>query len=197
MKYFKYLSKISMLDVWSLFTQMANEDVQSKLMSGKLEFGHTYQIVSVAMKGGLDRENFNLIGYELGCEKIDKTKQLKDKTMHIIDHDNLDDPLPQGTVAESTLSSKTTEMFDKEEEIAFDEDILMLFSMRSKYQRDNGVDIVRVLLNSLYGVPESISLLKELMKKDDFLFSLVVGLCENKGILKSRIESELEMEDKM
>lgn len=188
MKYYKYQNTKSMSKVWELFKELGTMSTEQleKLYEGS-NYSHTLDIVNAALNGSISLTDesvsgFNLAAYEYRCKETDKISNFnrcKD-IVNIIDVDNSDDDLKVGYGEVSSRAIKSFE--DSYDEVInseeFEENIRMLYGIRSKYIIEHGIDLVSVLRSSLQGIPEAINEVKNLMS-DNCVKDLILSLCEN------------------
>lgn len=188
MNYFKYQSQQSMSKIWSLFVDLGkmSPEMKDKIYGGS-DYSHTLEIVRSALNGNISLtdeavRSFNLGAYEFKCRENEKLGRLKDaKTvLNIVEFDNSEEDVRVGY---GDISDRKLSMLDESFDKILDNDefeycIRQLLGIRSRYIVEHGVDLVSVLLNSLKGIPESVSTLKELVK-DKVVKDLVTGLCNN------------------
>ena len=183
MKYFKHQYSESLGEIWSLFSDLASlskeEEVVSKGSRG--EFGHTVEIINSAMNKKLDNregfnlETFDLRAYEAECRKNDDTN----------------------TVGYGEISMNDTRLKSMEDAYAVLEDndefetyLAKLYTLRKEYIVGKGIDPVEMLINSLKGIPEAVSLMTELISVDLPLKQIIEGLCSNSS--NNNLQARLE-----
>lgn len=206
MKYFKHQYSESLGEIWSLFSDLASlskeEEVVSKGSRG--EFGHTVEIINSAMNKKLDNregfnlETFDLRAYEAECRKKDEIKlnDLRKKYLTIVDTVNGNDDT--NTVGYGEISMNDTRLKSMEDAYAVLEDndefetyLAKLYTLRKEYIVGKGIDPVEMLINSLKGIPEAVSLMTELISVDLPLKQIIEGLCSNSSSnnnLQARLE---------
>lgn len=205
MKYFKYQYSESLGEIWSLFSDLASlskeEEVVSKGSRG--EFGHTVEIINSAMNKKLDNregfnlETFDLRAYEAECRKKDEIKlnDLRKKYLTIVDTVNGNDDT--NTVGYGEISMNDTRLKSMEDAYAVLEDndefetyLAKLYTLRKEYIVGKGIDPVEMLINSLKGIPEAVSLMTELISVDLPLKQIIEGLCSNSS--NNNLQARLE-----
>lgn len=204
MKYFKHQYSESLGEIWSLFSDLASlskeEEVISKGSRG--EFGHTVEIINSAMNKKLDNregfnlETFDLRAYEAECRKKDEIKlnDLRKKYLTIVDTVNGNDDA--NSVGYGEISMNDTRLKSMEDAYAVLEDndefetyLAKLYTLRKEYIVGKGIDPVEMLINSLKGIPEAVSLMAELISEDLPLKQIIEGLCSNSNNnLQARLE---------
>lgn len=204
MKYFKHQYSESLGEIWSLFSDLASlskeEEVVSKGSRG--EFGHTVEIINSAMNKKLDNregfnlETFDLRAYEAECRKKDEIKlnDLRKKYLTIVDTVNGNDT---NTVGYGEISMNDTRLKSMEDAYAVLEDndefetyLAKLYTLRKEYIVGKGIDPVEMLINSLKGIPEAVSLMTELISVDLPLKQIIEGLCSNSS--NNNLQARLE-----
>ena len=205
MKYFKHQYSESLGEIWSLFSDLASlskeEEVVSKGSRG--EFGHTVEIINSAMNKKLDNregfnlETFDLRAYEAECRKKDEIKlnDLRKKYLTIVDTVNGNDDT--NTVGYGEISMNDTRLKSMEDAYAVLEDndefetyLAKLYTLRKEYIVGKGIDPVEMLINSLKGIPEAVSLMTELISVDLPLKQIIAGLCSNSS--NNNLQARLE-----
>lgn len=205
MKYFKHQYSESLGEIWSLFSDLASlskeEEVVSKGSRG--EFGHTVEIINSAMNKKLDNregfnlETFDLRAYEAECRKKDEIKlnDLRKKYLTIVDTINGNDDT--NTVGYGEISMNDTRLKSMEDAYAVLEDndefetyLAKLYTLRKEYIVGKGIDPVEMLINSLKGIPEAVSLMTELISVDLPLKQIIEGLCSNSS--NNNLQARLE-----
>lgn len=205
MKYFKHQYSESLGEIWSLFSDLASlskeEEVVSKGSRG--EFGHTVEIINSAMNKKLDNregfnlETFDLRAYEAECRKKDEIKlnDLRKKYLTIVDTVNGNDDT--NTVGYGEISMNDTRLKSMEDAYAVLEDndefetyLAKLYTLRKEYIVGKGIDPVEMLINSLKGIPEAVSLMSELISVDLPLKQIIEGLCSNSS--NNNLQARLE-----
>lgn len=205
MKYFKHQYSESLGEIWSLFSDLASlskeEEVISKGSRG--EFGHTVEIINSAMNKKLDNregfnlETFDLRAYEAECRKKDEIKlnDLRKKYLTIVDTVNGNDDT--NTVGYGEISMNDTRLKSMEDAYAVLEDndefetyLAKLYTLRKEYIVGKGIDPVEMLVNSLKGIPEAVSLMTELISVDLPLKQIIEGLCSNSS--NNNLQARLE-----
>ena len=205
MKYFKHQYSESLGEIWSLFSDLASlskeEEVVSKGNRG--EFGHTVEIINSAMNKKLDNregfnlETFDLRAYEAECRKKDEIKlnDLRKKYLTIVDTVNGNDDT--NTVGYGEISMNDTRLKSMEDAYAVLEDndefetyLAKLYTLRKEYIVGKGIDPVEMLINSLKGIPEAVSLMTELISVDLPLKQIIEGLCSNSS--NNNLQARLE-----
>lgn len=205
MKYFKHQYSESLGEIWSLFSDLASlskeEEVVSKGSRG--EFGHTVEIINSAMNKKLDNregfnlETFDLRAYEAECRKKDEIKlnDLRKKYLTIVDTVNGNDDT--NTVGYGEISMNDTRLKSMEDAYAVLEDndefetyLAKLYTLRKEYIVGKGIDPVEMLINSLKGIPEAVSLMTELISVDFPLKQIIEGLCSNSS--NNNLQARLE-----
>lgn len=205
MKYFKHQYSESLGEIWSLFSDLASlskeEEVISKGSRG--EFGHTVEIINSAMNKKLDNregfnlETFDLRAYEAECRKKDEIKlnDLRKKYLTIVDTVNGNDDT--NTVGYGEISMNDTRLKSMEDAYAVLEDndefetyLAKLYTLRKEYIVGKGIDPVEMLINSLKGIPEAVSLMTELISVDLPLKQIIEGLCSNSS--NNNLQARLE-----
>lgn len=205
MKYFKHQYSESLGEIWSLFSDLASlskeEEVVSKGSRG--EFGHTVEIINSAMNKKLDNregfnlETFDLRAYEAECRKKDEIKlnDLRKKYLTIVDTVNGNDDT--NTVGYGEISMNDTRLKSMEDAYAVLEDndefetyLAKLYTLRKEYIVGKGIDPVEMLINSLKGIPEAVSLMTELISVDLPLKQIIEGLCSNSS--NNNLQARLE-----
>lgn len=205
MKYFKHQYSESLGEIWSLFSDLASlskeEEVVSKSSRG--EFGHTVEIINSAMNKKLDNregfnlETFDLRAYEAECRKKDEIKlnDLRKKYLTIVDTVNGNDDT--NTVGYGEISMNDTRLKSMEDAYAVLEDndefetyLAKLYTLRKEYIVGKGIDPVEMLINSLKGIPEAVSLMTELISVDLPLKQIIEGLCSNSS--NNNLQARLE-----
>ena len=204
MKYFKHQYSESLGEIWSLFSDLASlskeEEVVSKGSRG--EFGHTVEIINSAMNKKLDNregfnlETFDLRAYEAECRKKDEIKlnDLRKKYLTIVDTVNGNDDT--NTVGYGEISMNDTRLKSMEDAYAVLEDndefetyLAKLYTLRKELV-GKGIDPVEMLINSLKGIPEAVSLMTELISVDLPLKQIIEGLCSNSS--NNNLQARLE-----
>lgn len=205
MKYFKHQYSESLGEIWSLFSDLASlskeEEVVSKGSRG--EFGHTVEIINSAMNKKLDNregfnlETFDLRAYEAECRKKDEIKlnDLRKKYLTIVDTVNGNDDT--NTVGYGEISMNDTRLKSMEDAYAvlegndeFETYLAKLYTLRKEYIVGKGIDPVEMLINSLKGIPEAVSLMTELISVDLPLKQIIEGLCSNSS--NNNLQARLE-----
>lgn len=205
MKYFKHQYSESLGEIWSLFSDLASlskeEEVVSKGSRG--EFGHTVEIINSAMNKKLDNregfnlETFDLRAYEAECRKKDEIKlnDLRKKYLTIVDTVNGNDDT--NTAGYGEISMNDTRLKSMEDAYAVLEDndefetyLAKLYTLRKEYIVGKGIDPVEMLINSLKGIPEAVSLMTELISVDLPLKQIIEGLCSNSS--NNNLQARLE-----
>ena len=205
MKYFKHQYSESLGEIWSLFSDLASlskeEEVVGKGSRG--EFGHTVEIINSAMNKKLDNregfnlETFDLRAYEAECRKKDEIKlnDLRKKYLTIVDTVNGNDDT--NTVGYGEISMNDTRLKSMEDAYAVLEDndefetyLAKLYTLRKEYIVGKGIDPVEMLINSLKGIPEAVSLMTELISVDLPLKQIIEGLCSNSS--NNNLQARLE-----
>ena len=205
MKYFKHQYSESLGEIWSLFSDLASlskeEEVVSKGSRG--EFGHTVEIINSAINKKLDNregfilETFDLRAYEAECRKKDEIKlnDLRKKYLTIVDTVNGNDDT--NTVGYGEISMNDTRLKSMEDAYAVLEDndefetyLAKLYTLRKEYIVGKGIDPVEMLINSLKGIPEAVSLMTELISVDLPLKQIIEGLCSNSS--NNNLQARLE-----
>lgn len=205
MKYFKHQYSESLGEIWSLFSDLASlskeEEVVSKGSRG--EFGHTVEIINSAMnkklgnREGFNLETFDLRAYEAECRKKDEIKlnDLRKKYLTIVDTVNGNDDT--NTVGYGEISMNDTRLKSMEDAYAVLEDndefetyLAKLYTLRKEYIVGKGIDPVEMLINSLKGIPEAVSLMTELISVDLPLKQIIEGLCSNSS--NNNLQARLE-----
>jgi len=205
MKYFKHQYSESFGEIWGLFSDLASLSKEEVLeRNGRSEFSHTVEIINSAMnkkldnREGFDLETFNLRAYEAECRKKDdiKLNDSRKKFLTIVDtvNGNDDNVVGYGEISMNDSRLKSIEdafaLFDENDE--FERCLSELYNIRKDYIITKGVDPVEMLINSLKGIPEAVSLMTELVVKDLGLKQIVEGLCINgKNTLQLRLEGAL------
>ncbi len=205
MKYFKHQYSESLGEIWGLFSDLASlskEEILNK--SGRSEFSHTVEIINSAMnkkldnREGFDLDTFDLRAYEAECRKKDdiKLNDSRKKFLTIVDTVNGSDTdvVGYGEISMNDNRLKSIEdafaLFDENDE--FERCLSELYNIRKNYIVTKGVDPVEMLINSLKGIPEAVSLMAELVLEDLSLKQIVEGLCSNsKNTLQLRLEGAL------
>ena len=177
------------------------EEVVSKGSRG--EFGHTVEIINSAMNKKLDNregfnlETFDLRAYEAECRKKDEIKlnDLRKKYLTIVDTVNGNDDT--NTVGYGEISMNDTRLKSMEDAYAVLEDndefetyLAKLYTLRKEYIVGKGIDPVEMLINSLKGIPEAVSLMTELISVDLPLKQIIEGLCSNSS--NNNLQARLE-----
>ena len=184
MKYFKHQYSESLGEIWSLFSDLASlskeEEVVSKGSRG--EFGHTVEIINSAM-------NHNKT--PASALNID----LRKKYLTIVDTVNGNDDT--NTVGYGEISMNDTRLKSMEDAYAVLEDndefetyLAKLYTLRKEYIVGKGIDPVEMLINSLKGIPEAVSLMTELISVDLPLKQIIEGLCSNSS--NNNLQARLE-----
>lgn len=204
MDYFKYQQSGITGRVWSLFAGLKDVSEEEKLQkaSHNVSYAHSLEIVSAALRGSLltddeSLETFDLKAYECKCAENDKIGKIQkaDKELFIVDTTNSDSDAKVGfgdvTEREKRLQC-IDKAFDELESIeSLDADIRLLCNIRQEYLVEHGVDLIRVLVNSLKGIPDAVEELKGILasEKSSELSSLIISLCENgSGSLMNQLE---------
>ncbi|MGV3076448.1 hypothetical protein ACEE21_15325 [Clostridium baratii] len=205
MKYFKHQYSESFGEIWELFSDLANlskEEVISQ--NSRREFGHTMEIINSAMNKKLDNrecfnlDSFDLRAYEAECRKKDEIKLnvSRKKYLTIVDtvNGNDDNVVGYGEISMNDTRLKSIEdafaLFDENDE--FERCLSELYNIRKDYIITKGVDPVEMLLNSLKGIPEAVTLMAELVLEDLPLRQIIEGLCSNsKNTLQLRLEGSV------
>lgn len=203
MKYFKHQYTESLGEIWGLFSDLANiskDEIISQ--NSRSEFEHTVEIVNSAMNKKLDNrecfslDTFGLRAYEAECRKKDdiKLNDSRRRYLTIVDTVNGNDAnvVGYGEITSNDSRLKSIEdafaLFDENDE--FECCLSELYNIRKDYIITKGVDLVEMLLNSLKGIPEAVSLMAELILDDLPLKQIVEGLCSNsKNSLQLRLET--------
>ena len=205
MKYFKHQYSESLGEIWSLFSDLASLSKEEEVVikGSRGEFGHTVEIINSAMNKKLDsREGFNLEtfdlrAYEAECRKKDEIKlnDLRKKYLTIVDTVNGNDDT--NTVGYGEISMNDTRLKSMEDAYAVLEDndefetyLAKLYTLRKEYIVGKGIDPVEMLINSLKGIPEAVSLMTELISVDLPLKQIIEGLCSNSS--NNNLQARLE-----
>lgn len=199
MKYFAYQNAPSGA-VWSLFHELGSVSAeQRERVFSNSDYAHTLEIVSAAMNGKIPTDpesisNFNLWGYEYACTKTDQDGRRKEtkKTLNIVEFStSSDDSLEvgYGDISARELGSEEALFDEIVDSVDFEENLRMLFNIRSRYISEQGVDVVSVLYGALKGIPDALSEIKKLLN-DSVLRDLYTHLCEESkdGALLRRLE---------
>lgn len=202
MNYFKHQYSESFGEIWELFSDLASlskEEVLNK--NNRSEFGHTVEIINSAMNKKLDNregfnlETFDLRAYEAECRKKDdiKLNDSRKKFLTIVDTVNGNDEnlVGYGEISMNDNRLKSIEdafaLFDEDDE--FERCLSELYNIRKDYIITRGVDPVEMLINSLKGIPEAVSLMTDMVVEDLSLKNIVEGLCSNsRNSLQLRLE---------
>lgn len=202
MEYFKYQHEGVTGRIWGLFAGLKDISVEEKLQKStyNVSYAHSLEILSAAFRGSLATDDeslreFDLRAYECKCAENDKIGKIQkaEKELFIVDTNNSDNEDKVG-FGDITEREKRLQCVDK----AFDElesmeslnkDIKLLCNIRQDYIVEHGVDLIHVLVNSLKGIPDAISELREIMASESTLQPLIVSLCENgSGSLMEELE---------
>lgn len=201
MKYFSYQEE-GLGEVWELFSDLASLSKNEEVSNNNCEYEHVFDIVKTAISRKKENnpfgsEFFNLKAYEIKCrsnEKIKQDKSYKDE-LFIVDKTGEDQLAGYGEITVNDLRLKSIEddfeLFENNEE--FESCLCLLYNIRKKYIVTKGVDLVDMLINSLKGIPEAISLMGDLVLKDSLLKEIIEGLCLNSrdNHLLLRLESSI------
>lgn len=200
MRYFDYQYSGTLGRIWSLFSGLGEISEEQRLGKSKYtcEYSHTLEIVNAALSGSLSTssesvKNFNLQAYEYTCKENDNISKIKsaDKLLFIVDDSGEDNErVGFGDIQEKKLTQENgffDEVFDS---VDFENNFSMLVSLRGKYIKEKGIDLVSVLKSSLNGIPDAIKEMQVLLSGSKQLKDLVVSLCENgqEGKLKCRLD---------
>lgn len=186
MNYFTYQYEGSLGRVWSLFNKMGSslEEGSSKPKN----YEHTYDIVKAAMRGSIrlddyNLENFNLDAYERGCLNYDELNKYHDaeKVKFLVDEG--DEEAVEGHIKFDQYPMRKIERLDEgiddvDDACTFEDSFKELMRMRKFYIVKSGVDIVRLLLNTLKGVPEVRAKLLAIVNSNEKVKELIGVLCE-------------------
>lgn len=204
MRYFQYQCNDQMGSVWSMFKELSDisdydRDPQER---GRCLYGHTLETINGLMhkaeKGvSLNRDDFCLRAYELKCQRNDDTSQLDaaKKTLAIIDEaeDEEDQRIGYGQISARNLKSYE-ELFEAVEDMdEFNRYLQTLYNVNKVYITEEGVDLVVMLKSALRGIPMAVDSLKQIIKKDSKVNTIVCKLCENSsdGYLLRQLESSV------
>lgn len=183
MNYFDYQVNQKMNNVWDLFEELGNLSEEEILDDNALRYLHTTEIIQSAMGRNINKNEWNLAGYEKICSDNDMKQQFSEveKCVAIWDRpeDSKGDAPAYGTVDANTLKSRVSEVEIEalEDDDAFQRSTKDLETIRSVIIINNGIDIVPLLLGVLAGYKESIEDLKSLVKENKGLSDLVKNLC--------------------
>ena len=72
----------------------------------------------------------------------------------------------------------------------FETYLAKLYTLRKEYIVGKGIDPVEMLINSLKGIPEAVSLMTELISVDLPLKQIIEGLCSNSS--NNNLQARLE-----
>ena len=185
MNYFKYQYSGSFGHIWGLFSELSNLSKTEVMNSNKkYDFSHTTEIISSAMSGSLCFEDFNLRAYEYTCKTTDDIKQSdkRKQELVIVDTVNGDDetPVGYGEISSNDIRlrviDEAIDLLEADDE--FERCLAELYNIRKDYIVEKGVDVVEMLSNSLKGIPEAVSFIRDIVSQDSNLKQLVESLCE-------------------
>lgn len=177
MNYFKYKSKTNerLGKTWELFRSMYSESSEVN----NSHYNYTLDIVKSALSGNIDLskdgvDDFNLMGYSLGCEYNNKLARRANiaKELFIVDStsDEYEDlKVGFGDVSDTVLKYVDTLFDDILNDTSFEQSLNYLIGSRSKYIISDGIDILKILKNAINGVNSSVATLRKLVKKDSNL----------------------------
>lgn len=180
--------------IWEMFSDLINAG-ERQLVSEYDEYTHTLDIIKAAMSGNVSNESFNLDAYETQCALNDKKDFYNklDKVLYIVDTstgtESEDLRVGYGEISANKLKSKEDPYEGIEDMEAFETNISILIGIRSTYLATKGIDIVELLRNSLKGIPEAVSTLRNLVQKDTSNISeLLSSLLESGDALSMKLE---------
>lgn len=199
MRHFKYQNSKQMSKVWMLFKDLKGCSLEQLEAVYSGNNSHTLEIIKAALNGSFllsdeSVRDFNLQGYEYSCTENDRIglkKKAKDE-LHIVDFSNGEEDCKVGYGDISSrklayLEDSFNEVINSE---AFEQSMMELLNIRSKYIIEEGIDIIQILLSALKGIPEAKDTLTEYVKNDSFIETIVKTLCDNgHGSLIGRLEA--------
>lgn len=203
MKYFAYKPSKTIGKVFRLFDKLGDLSEGEILKQESLRYTHTCDIIASALNGNIDLSDdkirdFNLAGYEYKCTKTSKLAEKNNtkKELFIVPDVTVDEEATKtsfGDVSERRLHSvnKAEELFDKVlDEESFYQNLDALYSIRTPYIVEKGVDIVNLLYSAITGVKDADKLLSEYTKKDSNLNEIINGVClsEKHDLLVGRLK---------
>ncbi len=188
MNYFKYQPQGQMGEIWSLFADLRDAQVEcleKKDSINRCEYSHTYQILSSAMNGTIfDLERFNLREYEYACQERDKiiAYNKSKKELSIVDDELSEDG--DAKKSPNTINVSKLKRFEEAFQLVienedFENCLRELLNIREDYVEEKGFDPILMLKNALMGIPDAVKGLREV--KDKRFQELVSSLCELGG----------------
>ena len=193
MRFFKYNSNENIGRIWSLFSHMAEAQINQTDFGMACDYSHTLEIVNAAMSGSISLdyesiESFNLEGYEYACSKNDKIRRLqkRNKELFIVDSFDSDDEegrLSYGDVSSNEVAIKTYKNVKNEldsivNDIAFNTSLKELLQIRNKTYVEYGIDIVVALVSAIQGMKGAVDNIRMLVEKNETLGEIITSLCE-------------------
>ena len=199
MEYFAYQPKVSG-SIWNIFKDLGTQSpAEIERAYDATEYSHTLEIVNAAMSGSINlNEHFNLFAYERACQDTDDIERRKIKghrEFNIVDFETTKDSdlqIGYGDISSRGLRSKEDLIDDVIRQQSLNNNLDLLFNIRSQYIVEHGVDIASVLRNAMLGIADAMTSLKELVK-DSCIKDLFAQLCEDSqdGELLKQLEARL------
>lgn len=189
MRYFDYQPKMQLGKIWELFSEM-NSRSEAEILgqtSSRVQYSHTIEIINAALSGSLSISDesikyFSLSAYEYACAKnedIDRKASYATTLFLVSESEDEDKKAGYGEYSDAKLKIKERPYDDFENRETFLENIKRLVHINKVYLRSKGIDVIRLLKNSLKNDKQSTKRLKLLLDEDMELKELVVDLCED------------------
>lgn len=189
MRYFDYQPKMQFGKIWELFSEM-NSRSEAEILgqtNSRVQYSHTIEIINAALSGSLSVSDesikyFSLPAYEYACDKnegIDRKASYATTLFLVSDGEDEDRKAGYGEYSDAKLKIKERPYDDFENRETFSENIKRLININKVYLRSKGIDVIRLLKNSLKNDKQSTKRLKLILDEDMELQELVVDLCED------------------
>lgn len=189
MRYFDYQPKVQLGKIWELFSEM-NSRSEAEILgqtNSRVQYSHTIEIINAALSGSLSVSDesikyFSLSAYEYACAKnedIDRKASYATTLFLVSEGEDEDKKAGYGEYSDAKLKIKERPYDDFENRETFSENIKRLVNINKVYLRSKGIDVIRLLKNSLKNDKQSTKRLKLLLDEDMELQELVVDLCED------------------
>lgn len=201
MNYFNYQKKGQMGVVWNLFADLSNVPGVDREPDNflKCNYGHSLEIINCAtnpnyMGSLINEESFDLRSYELKCQENDAIgihKQVE-HLLHIVDKGGDVEEVGFGEIDERRLPVRESEFDEVDSKESLNGNLEELKSIRQKYIKNTGKDVLVMLKGSLEGIPSAMDEVRILSDEDLKFKELILDLCENDvdNLLLERLDAE-------
>lgn len=199
MKFFQKKSTVDTGRVWNLFADLAEMSPKQFLEPSNRQIAsHTLEIISSALRGGVDleQERFNLWGYEAVCNDRDRKNPKKEnKEIPLHTSDSMPEGKDMGLVISLNQVKAIEDAFDSMiNDTAVQQIVESLFTLRKKHAH-LGYDLVIVLLGALDEIKDSVTILQKACAEDEEVKDMVETLLTSDGGkigIRKAIEDEVD-----